>query len=239
MDDTIHPYASLIETGPGIHTMEGSWRRSPLKRRMTVMDVGSGRLAVHSGIRLRDHDAAALDRLGRVSLILVPNRFHGSEAAWYAERYRDAKVLVPAERLAVLERTMPRIDGTLERDWPIELARVLERECLGGLRQLAEAVFLHTPSRTLVVTDLVFNLDRNLTGLHGFLMQMNGIRGRFGPSRLLLLAFVRDRKALARSLDRVLAWDFDRVVMSHGRVLESEGKQRMQEAFAFLRRATD
>jgi hypothetical protein len=57
--------------------------------------------------------------------------------------------------------------------------------------------------------------------------------GRFGPHRLIR-AGIRDRAAARRSLERILEWDFDRVVMSHGAVLERGGRARLRECFAFL-----
>jgi hypothetical protein len=41
------------------------------------------------------------------------------------------------------------------------------------------------------------------------------------------------RRSLARSLDRILASDFDRVVMSHGRVVDGGGRPLLERAFAF------
>jgi hypothetical protein len=43
------------------------------------------------------------------------------------------------------------------------------------------------------------------------------------------------RAAARRSLDRILAWDFDRVVMSHGEVVSTGGHRLVEQAFAFLR----
>jgi hypothetical protein len=47
---------------------------------------------------------------------------------------------------------------------------------------------------------------------------------------------IRDKSALCRGLDRVLAWDFDRVLLSHGELLASGGREELREAFEFLRR---
>ena len=37
-----------------------------------------------------------------------------------------------------------------------------------------------------------------------------------------------------RSLDRILAWDFDRVVVAHGDVLERGGRELLREGYAWL-----
>ena len=41
----------------------------------------------------------------------------------------------------------------------------------------------------------------------------------------LFKAMIKDRPAFAASLDRVLAWDFDRIVVAHGDVLDLGGRQ--------------
>ena len=45
---------------------------------------------------------------------------------------------------------------------------------------------------------------------------------------------IKDKTVFRESLARVMRWDFDRVVMSHGRVLETDGKAKMSKAFDFL-----
>jgi hypothetical protein len=65
------------------------------------------------------------------------------------------------------------------------------------------------------------------------LLRINDCYCRFGPSRLLRTA-IKDRAALRGSLDEILNWDFDRVVLSHGRNLETGAKDALRTAFAFL-----
>src|SRR2546430_5910826 len=47
--------------------------------------------------------------------------------------------------------------------------------------------------------------------------------GHFGPHRLIRSA-IRDHAAARQSVDHILKWDFDRVIVSHGDVLESRWK---------------
>ena len=96
-----------------------------------------------------------------------------------------------------------------------------------------EVVFLHRASRTLVVTDLCFNVRHSDHLGTRLFMRVNGAYGRFGPSRLLR-SLVRDRPALRASLERILAWDFERVVVTHGEVLEHGGRDALRAGFAWL-----
>jgi hypothetical protein len=42
-----------------------------------------------------------------------------------------------------------------------------------------------------------------------------------------------DRKALRGFVERVLDWDFDRIVLSHGDLVERSGKDVFRDAYAF------
>ena len=234
MSEPIHPYASLVDHGGGLYTLDGSWRKSPFKRRMTVIRREDGELAIHSAIRLEDGDyASILDPLGRVGLIVVPNSLHGDEARFYAERYPEAKVLVPEPVKSKCAPKLPRVDGTVVEDWPASWKDALVPLQVEGTR-MGEAIFLHVPSRTLVVTDLVFHFTDELEGFTRTLMTWNGVVNRLGPSRIFRWFFLRDREALRRSLRPVNGWDFERVVMSHGTIVETDGKRRFLEAFGEL-----
>jgi hypothetical protein len=47
---------------------------------------------------------------------------------------------------------------------------------------------------------------------------------------------MKDRAAARASIERILEWDFDRIVISHGEVTERDGKRQFQQAFAWLLR---
>ena len=124
---------------------------------------------------------------------------------------------------------------TLGETVPEEWSGVLDQLLIEGAPRMGEVAFLHRASRTLLLTDLVFNIRARPSGLARWIMAVNGMVGHFGPSRVARTLFFRDRRALRTSVDRILGWDFDRVIMSHGEVVESGGRSLLEEAFAFLR----
>ena len=87
-----------------------------------------------------------------------------------------------------------------------------------------------------MLTDLVFNVERGLENRARVFHWLVGATDRFGPHRLIRFG-MRDKRAAGRSMDRVLAWDFDQVVMSHGSVVRSGGHAMIEKAFAFLPRS--
>jgi hypothetical protein len=46
---------------------------------------------------------------------------------------------------------------------------------------------------------------------------------------------MRDRKACRASADRILAWDFERITVTHGEVVERGGREAFRSGFSFLR----
>jgi hypothetical protein len=57
--------------------------------------------------------------------------------------------------------------------------------------------------------------------------------GRLAPSKLDPL-LIRDRRAARESLERILAWDFDRVIVAHGDVQERGGHALLRDGYAWL-----
>lgn len=195
-----------------------------------MIRLGSGGLLVHNAIRLREEDYGALDALGKVRVIVAPNRMHSSEAHVYKLRYPEARLYASSASVTTIAGRCT-VDGTLPDDWDASLDQ--EVACLefGGTRMLHENVFFHRASRTLIVTDLVFNLQDDVTGVTRWFFRLNRIYKRFGPSRIFRHVFVRDREQARASFRRLMEWDFDRVIMNHGEILESGGKAAMQRGF--------
>ena len=123
---------------------------------------------------------------------------------------------------AIPERPDPRWDSVLDH---FELA---------GAPKLGEVAFFHKPSRTLVLTDWMFYFDRSPNFLTGLYLRLSGALGK--PVQTpVLKGLIKDRAAAAATTERLLAWDFDRVVMSHRDILPTGGKDALRAATAWLK----
>jgi len=60
-----------------------------------------------------------------------------------------------------------------------------------------------------------------------------GAAGRFGTHRVVRW-LIRDQQAARESLGQIMKWDFDRVIVAHGDVLETGGKEKLRQAYAFI-----
>jgi hypothetical protein len=199
--------------------------------RMTVIRLADGGLFLHSPVRLDDGTKRALDDLGPVRAIVAPSKVHHLFAGEYARAYPAAR-LHGAPGLAEKRREL-RVDAVLGEGPAPEWRDRIDQRLFRGAPVLNEVIFLHAPSRTLVLTDLAFNVPAERTAGARLFYWLTGAAGRFGPHRLVR-TMVRDRRAARDSVEQVLAWDFDRVIVSHGDVLESGGRDRLAAAFGFL-----
>jgi hypothetical protein len=188
--------------------------------RMTVVRVGDG-LWVHSPIPLGDALVAAINTLGAVKWVVNPNGFHGKWAAQAMKRWPDAAFYCSSAH-ALLGTKLPAW-SPLEGPLPTEWGDVFEVLLIDGCPKVAETVFLHRGSKTLITTDLIFNIHTAKTWLMPWVLRLVGAWQRPAQSRLWRL-FTKDRSAAGASLTRMLAWDFERVILAHGDILEDDAR---------------
>jgi hypothetical protein len=96
-----------------------------------------------------------------------------------------------------------------------------------------EVVFCHQESHTLMVADLVQAADSGRPLLTRLVKRLTGTYERPGLPLPFRFGF-RDKGAAWASLERILSWDFDRIVLCHGPIVESGGKDVFREAYSFL-----
>jgi hypothetical protein len=198
--------------------------------RMTVVRLRDGGLVLHSPVGADDETRAAVDALGPVRAVIAPNLHHHFFGGAWARAYPDARVYgAPGLRR---KKADLRVDIELGDEAPPEWRGEIDQHLFRGAPMMSEVVFHHRASRTAIFTDLVFNVPRGAAGARLFCWLV-GAEGRFGPHRVVRLA-IRDRRAARASLETLLAWDVERVVMSHGEVLETDARARLAAAFAFL-----
>lgn len=199
----------------------------PLSLRMTVIRLPSGKLILHSPIEIDDALAAELDGLGSVAHLLAPNRLHHLYLRGAASRWPDARLWaapgLPDKRSDLV------FDGVLGDVAPDEFEGVLETRLFAGAPISSEIVCYHRPSRTLIATDLVFNFQRSASRLSRFYLRASGAWKRVAQTPLQRM-LIRDRRAARGSLARMFEWDFERLIMAHGDVVEHDARGQLARA---------
>ncbi len=201
-------------------------------RVMIVIRLKSGEIFINSPAQLTKSLRDNLDEIGRISIVTASNRIHGHMfMEQYTAAYPGAELFaapgLPAKRRDLSFDAM--LGSTPDPRWSDEI----DQEVFMGNRFVTEIEFLHLPSRTLVLGDICFNIRSNITPFTSFAMRLYGGYKKFGMTRDIRLT-IRNKKAARRSIEKILEWDFDRIIVGHGEIVESGGKEVLRDAFDWL-----
>lgn len=203
--------------------------------RMTVCRLGNGDLFVHSPVAPDEALAAELDALGPVAHVVAPSKLHHLYFAEFAGRYPDATTYASPDLPARCPEL--RFEVVLGDEARPGWSRELDQCAVRGDFFLDEIVFLHRASGTLIVTDLCEEGSDEWPWFSRLAARAGGIYQKHGPPLDMKWNLRRDKASLRRAVERILSWDFDAMILSHGRLVESGAKDRFARAYAFARRA--
>ncbi|MCG8556625.1 MAG: DUF4336 domain-containing protein [Proteobacteria bacterium] len=219
------------------HIAEGVWGAettvsigmgASLPLRMTVLKDDKGLILI-APIGIDNGLAIELEQIGPVHLLVGPNLLHYRYLEAAKDLYPQARLL-GAPGLAEKKPKL-RFDGVLTG---AALCPAVDMMRIEGAEKLSEVVFVHKSSRTLVVTDLVFNILQ-ASGMSRFVLKtFSGALGKCEQSRLCRM-LTNDRDATARSIAQLLSWSFERVVPAHGEVVEANAPKVLEAALWWMR----
>jgi hypothetical protein len=201
--------------------------------RMAVIRLESGGLFVWSPIALSGELRAGVDALGEVHFLVTPTKMHHLALRAWRSAYPSAVLYAaPGSRQRRLEIGFDEDLGEAPaRGWAGQIAQVIMRE--NAIAE--EVVFFHEKSRTVLFADLLQNFPHGwFGGLQALAARMDGMIGTEArtPNKFRL-AFT-NRKAARASLERILAWPTEKVLMAHGTPVSADGGAFLRRAFAWL-----
>ena len=213
------PHGPLSALGRDLYTVEGELKM-PLgesRRRMTVVRLRDGKLAIYSAMALDEPQMTKLLALGQPTYLIVPSANHRLDIAAWKNRFPDLTVVAPSAARAQVAKVTP-----------VDLTQVdfgdprVELSVVAGTGEQEFALMVETESgKTLVVNDLIFNLPE-LEGAGGMMMRVLG----FGPGhpqmpKLVMLKLIKDKAAVRKQLQSWAELDgLQRIMVSHGRPIE-------------------
>lgn len=199
--------------------------------RMTVVRLPGPRLLLHSPVAATPELVREVAALGPVAYLVAPNRFHHLFVGEWLEACPEASLYVAPE--LDRKRRDLKIAGVLTDQPEPGWAGTIDQVPVSGFPLANEIVFFHRPSTTLIVTDLAFNIGPSSPPLTRLAFRLARAYGGLS-STLLERLFVRDRSAFRRSLERVLEWPFERVVVAHGDVSEAGGREELARTYSWV-----
>jgi hypothetical protein len=226
---------NVLDHGPLEQVADNLWRVTgalpgmSLRRTMTVVRRADGSLLLHSPIALDDARRHELEALGPIAVLVVPNAGHRLDAPAYKARYPQSVTFCPrGGRAKIAERVA--VDGSYE-DYADD--GVLRFETLEGVGEQEGAMVVRSSDGvTVVLNDVVMNMDTKRDPLGYFFTTVMGSAPGPRVSRLVRLVYVKDQPALRRHLERLAALpDLQRLIVSHEKLTSGP------EAAAALRKA--
>ncbi|MEZ4394547.1 MAG: DUF4336 domain-containing protein [Polyangiales bacterium] len=201
-----------------------------LRSRTTVVRLAGDALWVHSPCAPTDEVCAALDALGEVRWIVVPNRFHHLETPATAARYPRARVVGPSTAQA----RNPKVRVSTRADDPEVLAATPELRpiALRGVPFLDETVFFHAASGSLIAADLLLSACARD---HWTWRVAARLFGRYEhvstPPDVKMLT--RASAAVAASIEEMRALPVQRILVAHADPITERPVEQLVDAWRF------
>jgi len=206
--------------------------------RMTVIRLPDGGLLLHSPTRFSLALKQKLQALGPIRHLVAPNVVHWTFLPEWQRACPDATTwAAPGLRdRSQVQESGVRLDHDLSDTPPAEWGGVIELADVPGGLGFNEVALFHRPTRTLVLTDLVLNLEPGkLPALLRPLARLFGITAPDGVPPPYLRAVVKlQRQQAAQCAARLVALQPERVIFAHGRWFEQDGTAALRRSLRWL-----
>jgi hypothetical protein len=223
------PHQPIEKLAENLWHVQGSLPRMTLRRGMTLVRLGDGRILVHGAIALEEAAMREIEAWGSPAVLVVPNAIHRLDAPAYKARYSTMRVFAPKGAREKIEQVIA-VDATLD-DFPPD--DHVGFEPLGGIGDDEGAMRVRSADGvSIVLGDLVFNMDRKIDPIGFFFTTLFGSAPGPRVSRLYKMLHVKDRQALRADLERLAAAPgLVRLIVAHEKIA------RGPDAPAALRKA--
>jgi len=201
--------------------------------RMAVIRLSNGGLFIWSPTQLTAELQADVDGVGQVRHIVAPNSLHHLFLPAWKRAYPAAQLYAPPRMRR--KRADIVFDADLgcapSADWAGEIDQVVVQ----GNVITTEVVFFHVKSGTVLFADLIQQLPINLISGWRSVVAKLDLMTEQEPSvpRKFRIAFIK-RRAARGSLERILEWPAQRVLMAHGTPVAKNAPAYLRRAFGWL-----
>lgn len=211
----------------------------PFSTRMTVVRLQNGDLWCHSPIQLNDQLIEEMNAIGTVKHLISPNKIHYAFIQEWQTIYPDAVAWAsPGVEIRAQKQGMSlTFDEQLQHSSPNVWKKELDQLIFDGSFAVNEVVFFHKNSRTLILTDLIENID--LTHINnGIFRNILKIAGTAAPNGRTpidyRLSFFGNKKKARKHLSQMIKWNPERIILAHGDWFQSNGKEELLRAFSWV-----
>ena len=199
--------------------------------RMTIAILPNKKLWVHSPIQIDAATASMIKSLGDVTAIIAPNLFHYSHITKFLDYFPEITIygVNGIQKKLKISKNIKNLEQYSQAgNWLPDLESIM----IKGVPKVNEVVFFHQSTQTLILTDLLFHF-LNPKGWSKCVYSLYGINNKLAFSSLSKL-LIQDKKLFKESIENIVDWDFNKIIVSHGELIKSNGKEKFIKAFKWL-----
>ncbi len=205
--------------------------------RMTVVRLGDGSLWISSPVLVPFETLRSIAELNPVRYLVAATPRHVWRLAAWHTLFPSAQLWAAPKTLFTLSKGHLPLTGVLA-DAPYGgWATDLDQLRFKGSPLIEEIIFFHRASGTVMLDDLV-QVHQKVRGkpIRNALIDVEGVGSPRGGVGLDIRLTFTNRRLARQSLDRLLSWDFDKLIIAHGPCIEKDAKPFVERAFRWLAR---
>lgn len=221
----------LTQLEENIWTIEGTIPVVPMPRRMVVVRLQDGGLLLHNAIALNEAGMAALEKLGDISWMVIPNGYHRIDAARFKARFPDLKIICPKGAVKRILKMVPVDMNFDEANAAFRTKETVSFIHLKGVQQMEGVMKANSNNGvTLVMNDSIFNLD-HMKGLFGLIYgRLMGHTGHIQIPNVFRWVFLKNKKIFKEHLLELAdEKNLIRVIPGHGKLIEEHSSATLLE----------
>ncbi len=194
----------------------------------TIIAYEPGKLMIVSPVNFDKSELDAIAAMGEVRYLISPNPVHHIHLPRTKDRFPKALVAGPprsALKQEDVDFDLILTEGT-KFPWAatVDTIRVKARPPLDE-----EYIFYHRVSRTVVITDFMFNVHNAGGAWNRFWLKLNGADRKLAMSRFGKLMY--HPESTRETVEKILAWNPENLVVCHGEPVLGGAAPRIRESF--------
>ena len=227
---SLEPFAEniWIANGPTVRAVG-----IPFPTRMIAVRLGGGSWWVNSPVSVPRELLDDMTAEGPVRFLVAPTKLHVWRLKSWHALFPDAELWAPPQLPRQFERLpFAGILGDVPTaSWADEFDQLVFR----GNLFVEEVYFLHRESRTVIFGDFIQNHPpAKGRPMLNALFKLAGVASPEGGVPFDIRLSFTNRTLARRSLEKLLAWDFDKLILAHGVCVEEDAKAFVRRAFHWL-----
>lgn len=208
--------------------------------RMVIVKLSDGSLWLSSPVSVPFDILQQITKLGVVRYLIAATPRHVWRLdAWHG-LFPEAQLWAARSTLFTLKKGHLPLSGSLTDTSFQGWAEDLDQLAFKGNPLIEEVVFFHKQSRTVMLDDLI-QIHSTVKGkvFRNLLFKLEGVVAPNGGVGLDIRLSFTNRTLARRSLERLLSWDFDKLIIAHGPCIEQDARAFVERAFRWLKRESN